>query len=274
MRAMLTADSAGASTEADRRFYASFGIPGSLLGGNGAGGPPENIPAGRKKLLWLGYPGDPEAETAIFAWSKMAAAFPEWKLCLSCLTPPAAALRGLATLIDTLGMKDRVEIHGDILVMEDDRFLVDLWESALLFTLSDGVPEWYLDRAETEGVPVLAAAGATPEELAEKLTAVLNSGPVPHRQRPAGTTGAELFRLNSSGPAAAAEPQRELLEMLAQYQLSHEPYMVLPEARGASFVSLYRKADALGYRLLPPESPRRDFFFRALRYVLKRLLRK
>ena len=273
MRAMLTADSVGAATETDRRFYASFGIPCSLSCGNAAGEPPEKIHAGRKKLLWLGCPGDPEAETAIFAWSKMAASFPEWKLCLFCLTPPAAALRGLSALIDTAGMKDRIEIHGTIRVKEDDRFLADLSESALLFTLSE-VPEWYLDRAEAEGVPVLTAAGSAPEELTEELTRILNGSPVPHRQRPAGNTGADLFRLDPSGPVSGAGPQRELLEMLARYQLSHEPYMVLPEARGASFVALYRKADALGYRLLPPESPRRDFVFRALRYVLKCLVRK
>ena len=236
--------------------------------------PPAKIIAGRKKLLWLGCPGDPEAENAIFAWSKMASAFPEWKLCLSCLTPPAAALRGLASLIDTLGMKDRIEIHGSIRVKEDDPFLADLSESALLFTLSDEVPGWYTDRAGAQGVPVLELPGATAEELAEKLTSVLNGAPVLHRERSAETAGTELFRLNSSGPVSGSEPQRELLEMLTRYQMSHEPYMVLPEARGASFVPLYRKVDTLGYRLMPQESPRRDFIFRALRYVLKRLQRK
>jgi len=274
MRAMLTADSVGAATEADRRFYASFGIPCCLLRGNAKGNPPDKIAAGRKKLLWLGCPGDPEAETVIFAWSKIASAFPEWKLCLFCLTPPGAALRGLAALIDTLGMKDRVEIHGSILVKEDDRFLVDLAESALLFTLSDEVPGWYPDRAEADGVPVLTVHGATPEELSEKLTDVLNGAAVPHRERPAGNSGMELFRLNSAGPVSGTEPLRELLEMLNRYRDNYEPYTVLPEARGDAFAPLYRELDALGYRLLPENSPRRHFIFRAVCYVLKRLRRK
>ncbi|MBQ9337122.1 MAG: glycosyltransferase [Lentisphaeria bacterium] len=269
MRAMLTADSVGAATEADRRFYASFGIPCCLLRGNAAGDPPEKIPSGRKKLLWLGCPGDAEAETAIFAWSKAAPAFPEWKLCMYCLTPPAAALRGLATLIDTLGLRDRIEIREC-----PDGFEQDLSESALLFTLSEEMPGWYADRAGAEGVPMLTAPGVTPEELSEKLTSLLNGAPVPQRERPSGDDGMELFRLSASGPIPGTEPLRELLEMLNRYQLGHEPYMVLPEARGASFVPIYRKADALGYRLLPPESPRRDFVFRALRYVLRHLQRK
>ena len=273
MRAMLTADSVGAAAEADRHFYASFGIPCCLLGETAAGDPPEKIISGRKKLLWLGCPGDPEAETAIFAWSKIASAFPEWKLCMFCLTPPDAALRGLVSLIDTLGMKDRIEIHGDILVKEDDRFLADLMESALLFTLSE-VPTWYPARAEAEGVPVLTAAGAAPEELSAKLTEALNGAPVPPRERCAGNSGMELFRLDPPGPVSGTEPLRELLEALNRYRGNYEPYAVLPEARGDAFAPLYRELDALGYRLLPETSPRRHFIFRAVRFVLKRLGRK
>ena len=273
MRAMLTADSVGAAVEADRRFYASFGIPCSLLAGTPAGDPPVKMIEGRKKLLWLGCPGDPDAETAIFAWSKVAPAFPEWKLSLFCLTPPGAALHGLTALIDTLGMKDRIEIGGSIRVKEDDRFLADLAESALLFTTSDAVPNWYPDRAEAEGVPVLTAAGASPEGLSEKLTEILNGAPVPHRERRAGISGLELFRPDP-GTVSGTEPLRELLETLNRYRGNYEPYTVLPEACGDAFAPLYRELDELGYRLLPGTSPRRHFIFRAVRFVLKRLGRK
>ena len=63
----------------------------------------------------------------------------------------------------------------------------------------------------------------------------------------------------------------EMLEILNRYRIHFEPYALLPEVRGAAFAPLYRELDQLGYRLLPAESPRRDFFFRAFRYLLRRL---
>ena len=162
--------------------------------------------------------------------------------------------------------KDSLEFHT---VPADFNSL--LKEAALLLSTSGGIAPVYAVPAAESGVPCFNGTGLSPENLAEKLRAFLNGGEVAGTaEEPAGQpAGLVLFDLQR--PAASGVSADKMLEIWNRYRINFEPYALLPEVRGAAFAPLYRELDQLGYRLLPAESSRRDFVFRAFRYLLRRL---
>lgn len=269
MQTFRAADALAVLSDEAKTFYEGFGIPcRPLVCRPTAATGPDRIPDGRKKLLWLGNFGDSDAEIVVAAWSKIHGSFPGWKLCMTGYTAPGAALRGILALSDTLGISDTLEFR----TVTDFRAV--LRESALLFFTSGGIEPLYSVRAAEADVPCFNGSGLPPETLAEKLAGFMNgtpSGELRERIPAPEDGGLNLFDWKNPVPGPAAFPADDLLEELNRYRMNYEPYVLLPEARGATFVPIYRELDMLGYRLLPSKSPRRNFFFRAARYLLKRL---
>ena len=134
----------------------------------------------------------------------------------------------------------------------------------------------YMQLAEACGIPCCFGGGKSPEDLAEQLKALLNgkSDAGNHKKTAQINASDTLFALLKQ-PRPTADPNAFLwLDAVNVYGARTEPYVLTPETRGASFMPFYRKIDALGYKLLPPESGRRNFFFRACRYALNHLMRK
>ena len=271
MRAFQLADALAVQTDRDKAFFQAFQIrcckiawpvPGLEAGGK---------TAGKKQLLWLGHLGDPEAEIMAAAWAKITREFPDYRLCMVGRTPGGVSERTILTLAEMLKIGDSLTVRRN-----PDAFTEQLRESSCFVTTSEDMEgSFSTDAAKAAGVPCFHFVSRSPEQLAEELTGILNgtrtglclSGP-------AADCGMALFRPEADVPAKSDFPAGEFLQILNSYQLKFEPYVLLPAKKGASLIPLYRQLDAWVYRLLPAESPRRDWFYRACRWVLNRIKRK
>jgi glycosyltransferase involved in cell wall biosynthesis len=286
MRAMLLADGLAVLTVADKVFYSSFGQRCCKISMAGTEMPEENPPEGSRqtgmvnsisispskpRLLWLGHFGDPEAETVLLAWAKLSREFPKYRLCMLGRSRNGVSDRCVLTLADSMNLAQTLEVYSD-----PDEFISLLPESKLFFmTSAKSDCSIYAETAKQAGKPVFLSQTPSPEILAEKLSGILKGlekgSEVPEQQD---CSGLELFRDMISGSAPGPFPAEELLETLAGYQQKFEPYELLPANRGPSFIQIYRKLDELMYRILPPVSGRRDWFFRFGRFVLNRFSKK
>ena len=271
MRVMQIADSLAVQTDSDLEFFASFGkrccrisMPAA---GTGQTAKPEE---GKKQLLWLGHLGDPEAETVLCAWMKIAPGFSDCRLCMVGRTCRGISDRSVLIPADAMNASGSLEVHVD-----PADFSVLLRGSYLFFMTSGNTDnQLYAQAADAAGIPCFQIPNSDSSALAAELSGILK-GNLSHAAGPAAEkrSGIELFR--SPGPAVENSekrfPAEELLETLAGYQQKFEPYVLRPANRGPSFIQLYRKLDELMYRILPPVSGRRDWFYRACRYVLNRL---
>lgn len=283
MRAMLLADGLTVLTDADKTFYSSFGQRCCKISMAAAAMRKDNPQEGCKKtmmeypvslsspktrLLWLGHLGDPEAEIVLSAWSKLSREFPEYRLCMLGRSRNGVSDRCVLTLADSMNLAETLEVYSD-----PDDFISLMPESKLFFmTSAKDDCSIYAQMAKQAGKPVFLSQTPSPEILTEKLSGILKGqekdSEVPELQD---CSGLELFRNMNSGSAPGPFPAEELLETLAGCQQKFEPYALLPANRGPSFIQLYRKLDELMYRVFPPASGRRDWFYRACRYVLNRL---
>ena len=272
MQTLLAADTLAVQTEQDRAFFSAFGVPSCLLNLP----VPEKIDRKTEKdsrtAVWLGSLGDPlEMETAVAAWAKAAPEFPDLKLLLIGKTRTSTGVRETLSLLDALQLNGKAEVCS----LPDD--LNPYLNGAALFFMTSARPDIrYMQLAEACGIPCCSGGGKSPEDLAEQLKALLNgkSDAGNHKKTAQIHASDTLFALLKQ-PRPTADPNAFLwLDAVNVYGARTEPYVLTPETRGASFMPFYRKIDALGYKLLPPESGRRNFFFRACRYALNHLMRK
>ena len=283
MRAMLLADGLAVLTDADKAFYSTFGQRCCKISMAAAETPEENPSEGsretgmvnsisqsspKSRLLWLGHFGDPEAEMVLSAWAKLSREFPEYRLCMLGRSRNGVSDRCVLTLADSMNLAETLEVYSD-----PEEFISLLPGSKLFFmTSAKDDCSIYAEMAKQAGKPVFLSQTPAPEILAEKLSGILKGrekgSEVPEQQD---CSGLELFRDMNSKSASGSFISEDLLETLAGYQQKFEPYALLPANRGPSFIQLYRKLDELMYRFFPPASGRRDWFYRACRYVLNRL---
>lgn len=272
MQTLLAADALAVQTEQDRAFFSAFGVPSCLLNLP----VPEKIDRKTEKdsrtAVWLGSLGDPlEMETAVAAWAKAAPEFPDLNLLLIGKTRTSTGVRETLSLLDALQLNGKAEVCS----LPDD--LNPYLNGAALFFMTSARPDIrYMQLAEACGIPCCSGGGKSPEDLAEQLKALLNgkSDAGNHKKTAQINASDTLFALLKQ-PRPTADPNAFLwLDAVNVYGARTEPYVLTPETRGASFMPFYRKIDALGYKLLPPESGRRNFFFRACRYALNHLMRK
>lgn len=71
-------------------------------------------------------------------------------------------------------------------------------------------------------------------------------------------------------PGSSVNVSSDLPELLSSYLLRFEPYTILPEKQGSSFIKVYRKLDSLVYRLLPADSRCRERIYEILQYLFNR----
>lgn len=276
MQTLLSADALAVQTEQDRAFFSAFGVPCCRLNLP----VPEKkseLPANSRTAVWLGSLGDPlEMETAVAAWAKTAQEFPDYKLLLIGKTRTSAGIRDTLSLLDALQLNGKTEV-----CTLPDELNLKLNGAALFFMTSAQPDDWHMRLAETYGIPCCSGSGKSPEDLAEQLKDLLHGQKTPDKETqqtemPDNDGDALFALLKQPRPSAKSGgvPAASWLDAMNAYGARTEPYVLVPETRGASFMPFYRKIDALGYKLLPPESGRRNFFFRACRYALNHLLRK
>ena len=275
MRSLQMADALAVQTDSDLAFFSVFGMNcGKIAAGPAAkpGPEPEKKIIGRKSLMWFGHLGDPEAEVMLSAWAKLAPHFPDFELHMVGRTRCGVSDRSILTLADMMKPVSFPKVH-----LDPADFSGLLPECRLLIQTSGETDcALYAEAAKTAGVPCFGSKGLSPESLAEELTALLQtSGAESDLPGPAGSdNGLALLRNMKRGPEQKIAMGNVFLQALDSYQLKFEPYVLLPENRGPSFIQLYRRLDELVYRILPPASPRRDWVFRACRYVLNRFKKK
>lgn len=255
----------------DQKFFASLGLPCRTVS-------PGRQPSRQEKtavrrdgsLLWLGYLGMPEAEIAVSAWARIQERFPEHRLCMIGRNGFPASDRYVHLAAGMMNADDRLETE-----LTPNCFSERLQNSALFFTTS-AEPDvvLYEQAAQAAGVPVLKYRGNTPEELAADLAGLLQGksdiSPVTEpRNEEIQTPWKDILKGNVPADAAS-----DLPEFLARYLLRFEPFVLLPEKRGSSFIKVYRKLDSIVYRMLPAASPCRQRIYEILRYFFNRFNRK
>ncbi|OQA78707.1 MAG: hypothetical protein BWY31_04317 [Lentisphaerae bacterium ADurb.Bin242] len=274
-RCFSFSDAVAAPGEKEREWYRTLGTRVTVV--TVPAPPPPGVPRKEKYILWLGCFGDPpQIHDPVSAWSRIAPDFPDQKLLLPGKQNTPAAGHALNDLIDLLKLKNSIDfIRGT----DDSKTLLP--ETAVLvLTAESELFQRILIPASEYGIPIISSRGKLPDALANSLRKILSGDKRENLvfSRPGTESVANawdvLFRsLSETRPAADASsaPARQLLNSLFHYRDHFEPYCLPPPARGASFMPFYRVLDSLATRLFPPESPRRDFFFRAGRYLLKRL---
>ncbi len=274
-RSLSFADAVAAPGETERECYRTLGnrttvaaVPAPL--------PPKKART-EKYILWLGSFGNPpQIHDTVGAWSRIAKDFPDRILLLPGNQNTTGAEHALNDLLELLKLKNSVEF-----IPRTDNSETLLPEvSAIVLTAEPELFQRILIPASEYGIPILSSAGKLPDALAESLRKILSGDRAESLSfsRPetetVGKTWDSLFRSLPEPrptPEASAVPARRMLESLFSYRAHFEPYCLPPPARGASFIPFYRVLDSFAARFLPPGTPRRDFFFRAGRYLLKRL---
>ena len=268
LRAVESADAVGVLTEKDKDFFHALGLRTALISLSVKVDDSLKTATG-KEVFWFGHPGNfTESENVISAWASVAADYPENALILAGKTTGKAALHNLYTLINAVGQKQSIRIAP---------FPTDLAESlkqcaACIVTSPDEMPV-YAEIAGKMGIPLVNGVDVVPEILVENLRAALQNDTTTYQVTEKQKEPDELALLKSlSEERPSAEKWTvDFLNKLNSYCSNHEPYLLMPEPKGVSFINLFRKADAIGYKIMPAESKLRDFFFRGCRYVMKRL---
>ncbi len=230
-----------------------------------------------KYLLWLGEFGDSsQIHDAVSAWGRIAKDFPDRLLLLPGTRHTSGAEHALNDLIDLLKLKNSIEY---VRSTNDSGTLLPE-TAAIVLTAEPELFQRILIPASEYGIPILSSTGKLPDALAESLRKALSGDKSESLSfsRPetdsVGKAWDVLFRsLPEPRPAAEASsaPARQILDSLFHYRSHFEPYCLPPPTHGASFIPFYRVLDSLATRFFPPGTPRRDFFFRAGRYLMKRL---
>ena len=253
----------------DRTFCATVGLPVTVITPEWQ--PPHQEEAASRKgrpLLWLGHLGSPEAEIAVSAWVKLLPQFPGCRLHMAGLDCFPASDRNVHLTAAMLGADDLLETS-----MSPEAFSDRLKNCALLFTTSaDPDIRIYAQAASAAGVPFLQSADQTPEQLADELSDLLRGkssgiGPTGSSQREDAVSWKDILKTDRDRTAI---PPSDLPELLSNYLLRFEPFVLLPENRGPSFIKIYRKLDSLVYRLLPAGSRSRQRVFEFFRYLFNR----
>ena len=208
----------------------------------------------------------PEAEIAVSAWAKLLQQFPGCRLHMAGHDRFPASDRSVHLAAAMMNADDLLETSTSPAVFTDR-----LKNCALFFTTSTGPDiQIYARAAAAAGVPFLQYSGNTPEELANELADLLrgkSSGTgvsSPSLQNDA-IQWKDILKTGSSVNASSDSP-----ELLSSYLLRFEPFTLLPEKQGQSFIKVYRKLDSLVYRLLPAGSHLRQRIYEISRYLFNR----
>ena len=269
MRGLLIADAVAVQSDSELRFFSSFGKRCSKIAVpavNVHGEIP--LPEGKNRILWLGYLGDPEAETVLCAWAKIAGEFPDCRLSMVGRTPGGRGDRSILEPAAGMHVLDSLEVHVDPAAFNE------LLPKSRLFFMTSGETDsrLYADAAETAGIPCWLSHAEASEMLAEELRSMLNgTRSCPPASLKESCTGLDLFRKKESEPPDDQFPADDFLEILSGYQQKIETYVLLPANRGPSFIQLFRRLDKLVYRILPAASGRRDSLYQYCRYILGKM---
>ena len=252
----------------DQAFLAAIGLPGTVIPPAWKPMQQEKVPSRKGEgLLWLGHFGLQEAEIAVSAWAKLLQQFPGCRLHMAGRDRFPNSDRSVHLAAAMMNADDLLETS-----MTPAVFTERLKNCALFFTTSaEPDVQIYARAAAAAGVPFLQSGSNTPEELADALADMLRgkssgTGFSPSSPQDDAIQWKDILMKTGSSVNVSSD----LPELLSSYLLRFEPYTILPEKQGSSFIKVYRKLDSLVYRLLPAGSRCREKIYEISRYLFNR----